>query len=93
MSLFYRRLSKSNTEREPFGTLLGHFGQPRPTDHATNLAIGAITPKTSENTTFLMAQGLKHRKTRVLEGSSLAVGGAGAAPSGVLVKQRFGMQK
>ena len=27
-----------------------------------------------------MAQGLKHRKTRVLEGSSMAVGGEGAAP-------------
>ena len=79
MSWFYRRLSKSNTEREPFGTLLGHFGQPRPTDHATNLAIGAITPKTSENTTFLMALGLKHRKTRVLEGSSLAVASAAGA--------------
>ena len=28
--------------------------------------------------TFFMAQGLKHRKTRVLEGSSMAVGGEGA---------------
>ena len=38
-----QKLAKSNTEG------------PRPPDHATNLAIGAITPKTSENTTFLMA--------------------------------------
>ena len=52
--------------------------QDRP-NHATNLAIGAITPKTSENSTFSMALGLKHRKTRVLEGSSMAVGGGGAA--------------
>ena len=48
-------------------------------DHATSLAIGVITPKTSENTTFLMVQVLKHRKTRVLEGSRMAVGGEGAA--------------
>jgi hypothetical protein len=33
----------------------------------TSLAIGAITPKTRENTTFLMAQELKRCKTRVLE--------------------------
>ena len=39
-------------------------------------------PKTEENTTFLMAQGLEHRKTRVLEGSSMAVGGEGAAALG-----------
>ena len=42
---------------------------------------------------FLMAEGLEHRKTRVLEGSSMAVGGEGAAGSGNLVKQRFGKQK
>ena len=34
---------------------------------------------TPENTTFLVAQALKDRKTRVLEGSSLAVGGGGRA--------------
>ena len=45
----------------------------------TSLAIGAITPKTSENTTFLMAEGLEHRKTRVLEGFRMAVGGGGGA--------------
>ena len=28
---------------------------------------------------FLMAQGHKHRKTRVLDASTMAVGGAGAA--------------
>ena len=33
----------------------------------TRLPIGAITPKTRENTTFLMAQGLKHCKTFVLK--------------------------
>ena len=32
-----------------------------------------------------MAEGLEHRKTRVLEGSSMAVGGEGGAPSGNLV--------
>ena len=48
-------------------------------DRATSLAIAAITPKTSESTTFLLGQGLKHRKTRVLEGSSMAVGGEGGA--------------
>ena len=41
---------------------------------------------------FLMAEGLEHRKTRVLEGSSMAVGGEGAGGSGVLVKQRFGSE-
>ena len=59
----------------------------------TSLAIGSIMPKTSENITFLMAQGLKHRKARVLEGSSMAVGSEGAAGVGNLVKQRFGKQK
>ena len=29
---------------------------------------------------LLMAQGLKHRKTCVLDGSSMALGGEGAAP-------------
>ena len=48
--------------------------------------------KTWENAAFLMAQGLEHRKTRVLEGSSMAVGGEGAGGSGVLVKQRFGIE-
>ena len=33
----------------------------------TSLPIGAITPKTRENTTFLMAQGLKRHKTCVSE--------------------------
>ena len=42
------------------------------------LAIGAIAPKAGENMTFLTDQGLKHRKTLVLEGSGLAVGGGGA---------------
>ena len=79
MSLFYRRLSKSDNERESFGTLLAHFRQPRAPDPATNLAIGTITPKISEKPMFLIAQVLKHRKTRVLEGSSMAVGGEGAA--------------
>ena len=41
--------------------------------------------KTWENTKFLMAQGLKHCKTCVLEGSSIAVDGEGDAPSGNLV--------
>ena len=59
----------------------------------TSLAIGATTPKTSENTAFLMAEGLEHRKTCVLEGSRMAVGSEGAAPCGALVKQRFGRQK
>ena len=45
----------------------------------TSLAIGPTTPKTLENTTFLMAEGLEHRKTRVLEGSTMAVGGEGGA--------------
>ena len=31
--------------------------------------------KTWENTTFLMAEGLEHRKTRVLEGSRMDVDG------------------
>ena len=48
----------------------------------TSLAIGAITPKTLENTTFLIAEGLEYRKTRILEGSRMAVGGGGAAPLG-----------
>ena len=39
-------------------------------------------PKTCENTTFLMAEKLEHRKTRVLEGSRMAVGGEGGAPLG-----------
>ena len=39
----------------------------------------SITPKTPENTMFLMAQEPKHCKTRALEGSSMAVGGSGAA--------------
>ena len=33
----------------------------------TSLPIGASTPKTRENTTFLMAQGFKRCKTRVSE--------------------------
>ena len=41
---------------------------------------------------FLMAQGLKHRKTRVLDWSNVAVGGEGGAPCGGLVKQRFGIE-
>ena len=61
-------------------------------DHATNLGIGAVTPEALENMMFFMAQGLKQRKTRVLERSSMAVGGEGAAGSGNLVKQRFGIQ-
>ena len=44
----------------------------------SSLAIEAITPKTRENITFLMAQGLEHRKTRILEESRMAVGGEGA---------------
>ena len=47
-----------------------------------SLAIGGITPKTWENTTFLIAKGLEHRNTRFLEGSSMAVGGEGAAGLG-----------
>ena len=41
---------------------------------------------------FLMAQGLEHRKTRVLEGASMAVGGGGAAVWR-WGKHTFGMQK
>ena len=45
----------------------------------TRLAFGAIAPQTQENTVFLRAQGLKHYKTRVLEGPRLEPGGGGAA--------------
>ena len=43
--------------------------------------------------TFLMAQGLKHCKTRVLEGSIREFGGEGGAGSGDFVKQSCGTQK
>ena len=39
-----------------------------------------------------MAEGLEHRKTCVLEGSRMAVGGGRAGPCGHLVKQRFGIE-
>ena len=48
----------------------------------TSLPIGAITSQTRENMTLLMAQGLKHRKTCVLEGSRMEIGGGGGAPWG-----------
>ena len=79
LSLFYRRSSKSGIEREVSRTVLRNSRCPGRPDHVTSLAIGAITAETSENTTFLMAQGLEHRKTRDLEVSSMAVGGGGAA--------------
>ena len=58
------------------GSPLGLFGR----NLTTILAIGTIALKALENTTFLMAQGLEHRRTRVLEGSRMAVGGGGVAP-------------
>ena len=50
---------------------------------------GPISPKAWENTTILMAQELKHRKARVLEGSSVAVGGGGRRALGHLHMRLF----
>jgi len=49
----------------------------------TRLAFGAITPKTRENTTFLRAQGVKHCKTRILEGPKWNSAARAAQPLGL----------
>ena len=41
-----------------------------------------MTAENLGNTTFLMAEGLEHCKTRVLEGSRMEFGGGGVAGSG-----------
>ena len=71
--------AKRYSKREPCGTFLGRFSWPRRTRHVTRLPFGAIAPQTRENTTFVRGQGLKHCKTRVLEGPRLEPGGGGAA--------------
>ncbi len=48
----------------------------------TSLPIGAITPKTRENTTFLRVQVSKHRKTLVLEASKRNSAAGAAQPLG-----------
>jgi len=66
LRFFAKQMSTRNIEMESVGILLGRFWRPGHPRHMTSLPIGAITPKTRENTTFLIAQVCKHCKTLVL---------------------------